>query len=158
MVPPVSWRFFLDEIQRWLVTVEGIADDSALDTVLAVQHALLPARDRTFPLELVTRARLRDVAPGHARGARRRPPTTGPTGCAPLRSFGPGTITVDDPHQICTTALDGSLTAIVHESSWDFDSPVSRPRQRGHDGDPATTKSQFETAGLDAMIATGEVT
>ena len=32
--------------------VEGVADDDALDTVLAVQHALLPARDRPFPLTL----------------------------------------------------------------------------------------------------------
>jgi radical SAM superfamily enzyme YgiQ (UPF0313 family) len=146
MVPPVSWRFFLDEIRRWLVTVEGMADDSALDTVLEVQHALLPARDRTFPLELslahdyVTWRRIMLEARdgGHE---------DWPTRVAPLRSFGPGTITIDDPHQICTTALDGALTAIVHESSWDFDSPVSRPRQRGHDGDPSTTKSQFETAG-----------
>ena len=30
MVPPISWRFFLDEIRRWLVDVEGIADDDAL--------------------------------------------------------------------------------------------------------------------------------
>src|SRR5262249_33743576 len=49
MVPPVSWPYFLDEIHGWLITREGIADDTALETVLAVQHALLPSRDRRFP-------------------------------------------------------------------------------------------------------------
>jgi len=146
MVPPVSWKFFLDEIRRWLVTVEKIPDDSALDTVLAVQHALLPARDRHFPLELSLahdyvawrRAMLEARDDAH---------DDWPARVAPLRSLGPGTMTVDDPHQICTTALDGALTAIVHESSWDFDSPVSRPRQRGHNDDQDRDQSRFETAG-----------
>ena len=146
MVPPVSWRFFLDEIHRWLVDVEGIPDDSALETVLAVQHALLPARDRTFPLELALahdyvswrRGLLEARDGGHE---------DWPERLEPLRSLAPGTMTVDDPHQICTTALDGSLTAIVHESSWDFDSPVSRPRQRGLDSDAAPAGSDLESAG-----------
>jgi radical SAM superfamily enzyme YgiQ (UPF0313 family) len=134
MVPPVSWRFFLDEIRRWLVDVEGIADDGALDTVLLVQHNLLPARERTFPIEVALshdyvswRQQLLEVRDiDHAGWPGRLPP---------LRTFGPGSISIDDPHRICSTALDGALTAIVHESSWDFDSPVSRPRQRGLDND-----------------------
>jgi hypothetical protein len=134
MVPPVSWRFFLDEIRRWLVDVEGIADDGALDTVLLVQHNLLPARERTFPIEVALshdyvswRQQLLEVRDiDHAGWPERLPP---------LRTFGPGSISIDDPHRICSTALDGALTAIVHESSWDFDSPVSRPRQRGLDND-----------------------
>jgi hypothetical protein len=126
------------------VTVEGVADDDALDTVLAVQLALLPARDRRFPAEVplahdyvAWREQMlaaRDV--GHH---------DWPERVASLRSFPPGVLTVDDPHQICSTALDGSLTAIVHESSWDFDSPVSRPRQRSRDDlDP---DQRFEAAG-----------
>jgi hypothetical protein len=129
MVPPVSWRFFLDEVRRWVVEVEGVADDDALATVIAVQHALLPSRGRTFPLALPLRhdyvawrramheARDADHAHWHQ-------------SVPALRTFGPGVLDVDDPFQICTTALEGSLTALVHESSWDFESPVSRPRQR----------------------------
>ena len=52
MVPPVSWRLLLDEVRDYLVEQIGLADDDALDTVMAVQHALLPARDRSFPIEL----------------------------------------------------------------------------------------------------------
>lgn len=130
MVPPVSWRFFLDEVRGWLVGDEGIADDGALRTVLAVQHALLPSRDRVFPVEVALehdyvawrQSMLEARDRGHA---------DWPDRIAALRTFGPGVLRVDDPHQICTTALEGSLTALVHESSWDFDSPVSRPRQRG---------------------------
>jgi radical SAM superfamily enzyme YgiQ (UPF0313 family) len=145
MVPPVSWRFLLDEIRRWLVDVEGIADDTALDTVLAVQHGLLPARDRRFParLELAhdyvawRRSVLEARDGGHA---------DWPSQVKALRSFGPGSLTVDDPHEICSTALDGSLTAIVHESSWDFDSPVSRPRQRSHPDDREPARPRLEVA------------
>jgi hypothetical protein len=130
MVPPVSWTYFLDEIRRRLVGIDGVAEDSALDTVLRVQHALLPARHRTFPVtvelehDYVTWRR--SMLEARDRGHR----DDWPEVVEPLRSLGPGVLTVDDPHQICTTALDGSLAAIVHESSWDFDSPVSRPRQR----------------------------
>jgi hypothetical protein len=138
MVPPVSWGAFLEEIRRWLVSVEGIVDDDALDTVLAVQLALLPSRDRTFP---------QVIALAHDYVAWRRMLLVERDGnhldwqgrLSPLRSFPPGSLTVDDPHDICSTALDGSLTAIVHESSWDFESPVSRPRQR--------RKSELEGAG-----------
>jgi radical SAM superfamily enzyme YgiQ (UPF0313 family) len=134
MVPPVSWRYFLDEIRRRVVEVDGVAEDNALETVLRVQHALLPARDRVFPLNLeldhdyVTwrRSMLEARDRGHL--------ADWPTVVAPLRTLGPGVMVVDDPHEICTTALDGSLAAIVHESSWDFESPVSRPRQRSTTG------------------------
>jgi radical SAM superfamily enzyme YgiQ (UPF0313 family) len=144
MVPPISWRFFLDEIRRWLVDVEGIADDDALETVLIVQHKLLPARDRTFPVEVplphdyvAWRKKLLEVRDDdHAAWPARLPA---------LRTLGPGSIRIDDPHRICSTALDGALTAIVHESSWDFDSPVSRPRQRGLDDEVATLQSAGAT-------------
>jgi radical SAM superfamily enzyme YgiQ (UPF0313 family) len=146
MVPPVSWRYLIDEIRHRLVTVEGIADDSALDTVLTVQHSLLPARDRQFPLELSLahdyvawrRSMLEARDGGHADWPERVPA---------LRTFGPGSMTVDDPHKICMTALDGSLTAIVHESSWDFESPVSRPRQRGQDDAAEQAEGPLEPAG-----------
>ncbi len=98
---------------------------------MMVQHALLPARGRHFPQEVTLehdyvawrRALLEARDTGHRHDW--------PTVVRPLRDFGPGVLPVDDPYSICTSALDGSLTALVHESSWDFESPVSRPRQRG---------------------------
>ncbi len=81
MVPPVSWRFFLDEIKRWLVDVEGIADDDALETVLTVQHASA-ARSRSFvPGDGRAAARLRHVASCHARCPGRRSRGLAHTGC-----------------------------------------------------------------------------
>jgi radical SAM superfamily enzyme YgiQ (UPF0313 family) len=146
MVPPVSWRFFLDEVRRRLVTVEGIVDDTALQTVLVVQHSLLPARDRRFPVEVplahdyvAWRSSVVDARDGDH--------PDWPTSVHPLRTFAPGVLTVDDPNQICTDALDGSITAIAHESAWDFDSPVSRPRQGSPDSLGARAEEPFEAAG-----------
>ncbi len=133
MVPPVSWRLFLDEIRRYLVEQVGLVDDDALDTVMAVQHALMPARGRSFPVTLelprdyatwfATIADLRDQGfhhDWHLQAPR-------------LRDLGPGTFRVDDPFDVCTTALGGSLRSLMVENAWDLDSPVSRPRQRIND-------------------------
>jgi hypothetical protein len=146
MVPPVSWRFFLDEVRRWLLTVEGVVDDSALETVLLVQHNLQPARDRQFPVELALRhdyvAWRQSVV--DARDARH---PDWPSVVPPLREFGPGVLRIDDPNQICRTALDGAITAIAHESAWDFDSLVSRPRQGSPDDALQSEQGSFEAAG-----------
>jgi radical SAM superfamily enzyme YgiQ (UPF0313 family) len=136
MVPPVSWRLFVDEVRRYLVDVVGVVDDSALATVLEVQHALLPARERTFPLELSlahdfvewhhTVLRARDESDRD--GWHERIPK--------LREFAPGTLRIDDPFGVCTTSVGGSLVSLSVESSWDFESPVSRPRQRLLEAEP----------------------
>jgi general L-amino acid transport system substrate-binding protein len=91
MVPPGSWQYFIDEIARYLVTELGIADDSALRTILRVQHALLPARDREYPVTLELE---HDVAAWHDAmmaakhtGAKQ----TWEAEVPPLRSFGPTT-------------------------------------------------------------------
>ena len=52
MVPPVSWKLFVDDVRAYLTDEIGLQADSALETVLTVQHALIPAPGREFPLEL----------------------------------------------------------------------------------------------------------
>ena len=52
MVPPVSWKLFVDDVRAYLTDEIGLQADSALETVLTVQHALIPAPCREFPLEL----------------------------------------------------------------------------------------------------------
>ena len=110
-------------------------DDDALATVLAVQLAHLPSRDRQqFPetLELAHdlvawhQMWLDSCDAGHREDWEQRMPA--------LRELGPGTITIDDPDDICRTAVGGSLALFsMRLQAWDFGSPVARPRIVLHD-------------------------
>ncbi len=60
---------------------------------------------------------------------------TGTSTYGRLRDFEPGTFTVNDPFDVCTTALGGSLRSLMVENAWDLESSVSRPRQRLNDDD-----------------------
>jgi hypothetical protein len=130
MVPPVSWAIFIDEVRRYLVDVVGVPDDDALTSVLAVQHALLPARDRSFPatIELAHdyTAWQNEVVERRDEGFRH----DWHEHVSRLADLPPATFTVDDPLDVCTMAIGGSLRSMIVENSWDLDSPVSRPRQR----------------------------
>ena len=135
MVPPVSWRLLLDEVRDYLVEQIGLADDDALDTVMAVQHALLPARtvpSRSSCASPTTTAR------GSPRSATFASAACTVTGTRKSARWGvePGTFTVNDPFDVCTTALGGSLRSLMVENAWDLESSVSRPRQRLNDDDP----------------------
>jgi radical SAM superfamily enzyme YgiQ (UPF0313 family) len=48
-LPPVGWSSFLEEVRRFLAEEHGIGASPGLDTVLAVQEALLPVRGRALP-------------------------------------------------------------------------------------------------------------
>ncbi len=126
MVPPGSWRLFLDEIRRYAVDEIGVADDDALATALAVQHALLPARERRFP-EMVSlphdyvawhTAILAAKDAGHL--------ADWPAVVPPLSHFPPGTLRVDDPHDVCQGGLGHHVESDIW-GVWELDSPVSRP-------------------------------
>jgi radical SAM superfamily enzyme YgiQ (UPF0313 family) len=128
MVPPVSWRWFSDEIRRYLIERVGIAPDSVLDTVMAVQHALLPARDRVFPVELELE---HDYATWHAEIAELRAAghrSDWPDLVTPLRQLGPAVFRVDDPHDSCQAHVGPSMALHYMINTWDLGSPVSRPR------------------------------
>jgi hypothetical protein len=129
MVPPVTWRRMIDEVRRYLLEFVRLPDDSALEAVLAVQHALLPARDRAFPhtIELP-----HDYAAWHAAMANLR--DEGHLAdwhelLAPLRTYRPASLTVDDPLESCQRFLGPTYTFLSEDSAWDLASPVSRPRQ-----------------------------
>jgi hypothetical protein len=129
MVPPVTWRRMIDDLREYLVERAGLADDSALDTVLAVQHALLPARERSFPLEIElehdyatwhrTMSSLRND--GHLADWHER--------IAPLRTHEPAPFVVDDPLESCQRYIGSTYAFLSEDSAWDLASPVSRPRQ-----------------------------
>ena len=127
MAPPGSWRPFVDELRDLLVVEAGAPDDDALDAVLAVQHALLPARRRRFPATLELP---HDVAAWHAEMIRTKDAGhhhDWPDHVARLASFGPATFTVDDPDEITTFAMGQGVESYAFGLSWELRSPVARP-------------------------------
>jgi radical SAM superfamily enzyme YgiQ (UPF0313 family) len=125
MVPPVSWKLFLAEVRRYLVEELGVADDDALDTVLEVQEALLPTRGRRFP---DTRSLPHDFAAWH--DAMLDAKYDGhlddwPDVVPHLRTFGPGSLTVEDPRNVSLYELGVNIEEDPFDS-WDLHSPVSR--------------------------------
>jgi hypothetical protein len=127
----VSWRLFIDEMRRYIVEVLGVADDSALETTLRVQHALLPERDRVFPCKLHLD---HDYAAWHrliveAKESGRR--DDWPEVVPPLSSFGPATFEVNDPYSVCERAR-GFRVDLEYDADWEMASPVSRAMPHRH--------------------------
>jgi len=131
MIPPASWRLVLDELHRYLVDRLDIEDDSALATVLRVQHALLPSRDRSFPVEIEL---AHDYAGWHKAmlTAKRSGSALDWPGQVPrLEEFGPARFEVDDPQQVTVFGMGMSLF-YDGESDWELASPVARPIRFRH--------------------------
>jgi radical SAM superfamily enzyme YgiQ (UPF0313 family) len=131
MVPPVTWRAFIDELRNYLTTQAGIPPTSALDCVLAVQHALLPAPDRSFPHTVTLD---HDYAAWHhtmlkvkQNGAGADWPTLAPR----LTTYGPATLQVQDPQAVCEYGFGMSLLFDA-DSDWELGSPVARPMRYRH--------------------------
>jgi hypothetical protein len=130
-VPPVSWRLFMDEIHDYLTTVLGVADDSGLATVLAVQHALLPARDRRFPVVLELAhdyAAWHDAMEDAKDGGHRH---DWPEVVPHLRDLPPATFTVEDPKQVCDRGMGYHITDNL-DADWELHSPVAKPMPSEH--------------------------
>jgi hypothetical protein len=130
---PASWQLVIDEVHRYAVDELGVADDDALRTVLAVQHAVLPAPGRVFPCKLslphdyVTwhRAMVEAKDDGHSAWELDLPR---------LRDLPPGTFTVDDPHEVCTKGIGFALDQNLH-AAWELGSPVARAVSHEHEWD-----------------------
>jgi hypothetical protein len=125
LIPPASWNLVLQEARRFLVNELGVANDSALETVLRVQLGVLPSPNRPMPenLELP-----HDYAAWHhamiaatLSGHRADWETVVP----PLREMPPGSMLVEDPDRICEfgigSAEDGDLYG-----NFELRSPVAR--------------------------------
>jgi radical SAM superfamily enzyme YgiQ (UPF0313 family) len=129
MVPPVSWQLFMDEVRAYLVDVVGIPSSDALDTVLAVQHSLLPAAGRAFPQLL---ALPHDYATWHrqvleAREAGHRHDWQD---IVPrLTELPPAPFSVDDPEDVCHFSVGQHMVTLsLTFASFELRSPVARPR------------------------------
>jgi radical SAM superfamily enzyme YgiQ (UPF0313 family) len=123
--PPGSWHLPLVEAHRYVVEVLGLADDEALRTVLAVQRAVLPARNRPMPQTSELR---HDYAVWH-----RTMVETRDAGhhddwhsiVPPLRELGPGSFTVDDPDRICEFGVGSAIEGDFF-GSFELRTPVER--------------------------------
>jgi len=126
MVPPVSWRAFIDEVHDYLVEIVGLPDDDALATVLTVQHTMLPDRRRPFPYTVDLpcdfvawfEAMIEAKHAGHLEDW--------PGQIPPLREFGPGTLSVEDKREVCSYEMGRNAESNPWDA-WDLDSPISRP-------------------------------
>lgn len=128
MAPPYSWALVYAELRDFLIKECGIPDDSALDTILTAQHALLPAHGRSFPLRIDLP---HDVVAWHnlmletkAAGFKRDWHTRVP----PLLSFAPGRMEVNDVGGEITKLLGCPIEVCAFGSNWDMDSGLGRAR------------------------------
>jgi radical SAM superfamily enzyme YgiQ (UPF0313 family) len=124
LIPPTSWHLVIQEIRRYLTEVLGLEEDS-LRTVLTVQKALLPSRDRFMPQTLHLphdyaawhHAMIDAAQTGHHDDWQDMVPK--------LREFGPASFNIDDPDQLCAlgigAAVDGDLFG-----NYELGSPVAR--------------------------------
>lgn len=127
MCPPVSWALFIEDLRDYVVNALGVAEDSALDTVLAVQHALLPAADRTdeTPIRLA-----HDYAAWHAAmlvakeaGHLRDWPEVIPR----LSEYGPADLPVTGSRRVAETVRGFSVDRQMHQETWELDTSVRQP-------------------------------
>lgn len=129
MAPQGSWGLFIAETRRYIVDYLGLPDDSALRTALSVQHAHMPTPGRVFPDTIALEhdfiswqeALLACREDGHREDWHKHVPR--------LSEYGPATLVIDDPNEICVRDVG------VHKylldfglRSWEFDSPLARPR------------------------------
>ena len=129
MAPPGSWALFVEEVHRYLVRCLQIPDDSGLRTTLAVQLVHLPATGRIFPYTLELEhdyAAWQEVLfntreEGHREDWQNHIPR--------LCEFGPATLIVHDPNEICRRDVGKSKYLLdMNLRTWELDSPVARPR------------------------------
>jgi hypothetical protein len=127
-VAPASWQLFIEEVHEYVTRMRGVADDSALRTVFAVQHALLPTRGRTFPVRLEL---AHDYAAWHAAilEAKDRGAHDWTTAVPSLRSLGPAPFVIDDPHEVTVRAIGYRMEDHFH-ADWELASAVSRSMPR----------------------------
>lgn len=132
-VAPLGWGSYAAEVRRFLNAEFGVPLTSALETVLALQVALLPDTARSFPASLALDhdylAYFRDNThslwvDGHNR----------PTG-RPLADYGPATFTVvGDPAGRCREGMrrppDSRNERMMEEfwlsGHWELDSPLAQ--------------------------------
>jgi len=126
MSAPGSWGLVIDELRTYLVEEIGVVADDALETVLAVQLAMLPSVDRAFPVTL-------DLAHDYAAWyqamieVKESAARDEWTRIVPhLRDFPPAPLTIADPQDGVRRSLGGNIELHGFGLNWEFESPIRR--------------------------------
>ena len=146
MAPPHSWDLTMADLGRFAVEELGVAEGSALGSILATQAALLPAFGRVFPLTLHLDhdvvAWTRAVAE-----ARASDPTRDWTTVVPrLETFGPGELTVDDLSNVCQWGLGIHPELNSIGVNWELDSPLARAGIKPPEGEVEASTAELAVA------------
>ncbi|CAA0121725.1 Hopanoid C-3 methylase [Halioglobus japonicus] len=128
MAPAYSWALVFKELRNFLIKKCEVQDDTALQSILAAQHALLPAHGRVFPhvVELphdvvAWHAQMLSVkGEGHWKDWQSIVP--------PLSSFGPGRLEVNDVNGSVTKLLGCDIEISSGGGNWDMVSGIARAR------------------------------
>ena len=128
MAPPVSWSLVIEELGRYLTERHGLPDSPARRSVLAAQLACLPAHDRVLPqtieLECDVVSWFHAIIEEKERGNRRGWENAVPR----LETFGPSSLTVDDPMGVTETSLGINRELNAFGVNWELKSPLHRAR------------------------------
>lgn len=133
LTPPVSWGLFYDEVERFLADEFDVLDDPLLRTVLKVQVAVMPDRDRTYPAAVELdhdyvayyHDATRDLLTGGSSTGAINALSEYPPGVLEVhgdpadlvRTF--GRFSIERPHEV----MAGPFWFLVH---WELDSPLTR--------------------------------
>lgn len=120
---PSSWEEFFAELRDFLVRELGVVNDSALETALAVQAAVLPREEGAYPLTV-------ELKHDYARYlADLRAAFRGKGTARPLSEYPPGQLAVSDPGALSATPRPPQRVQ-DHISRFELESPL-RPYTEG---------------------------
>ena len=132
-IPPLGWHSLYEEVRRFVSGVLGFAPCSALDTVIDVQLALMPAPGRSFP----STVRLAHDYVAYHRDATATFWTTGEPGLPsrPLSEWPPGALpALSDPLRLRGPSRGlprwerrfAEISSLWINDSWELNSPLAR--------------------------------
>ena len=117
-----NWAEFYEEILAFTQKQYGLPVNSALQSLVQVQQALIPHPSKTFPCEIPLQHDIIDYFKDVRSAASLRDyAATEPT---PLESYPPGTFVVTDPLDICKSMWNGTRNFMIHVTFWELDSEL----------------------------------